>query len=53
MNKLYVFGDSYTTLNRCAEPIGVAEILKQIYNSAEHSKIKIEMAKKRLIRSIR
>jgi len=39
-------------VNDAVVRFGVAEALQQIYNSAERSKIKIEMAKKRLIRSI-
>ena len=39
-------------VNDAVVRFGVAETLQQIHNSAERSKIKIEMAKKRLIRSI-
>jgi hypothetical protein len=39
-------------VNDAVVRFGVAETLQQIHNSAERSKIKIKMAKKRLIRSI-
>ena len=39
-------------VNDAVVHFGVAETLQQIYNSAEHSKIKIEMFKKRLQRKI-
>ena len=44
--------DDVKDVNDSVVRFGVAETLKQIHNSAESNKIKIEMAKKRLIRSI-
>jgi len=43
--------DNIKDVNEAVVRFGVAETLKQIHNSAESSRIKIEMAKKRLIRS--
>ena len=44
--------DDVKDVNDAVVRFGVAETLKQIHNSAESNKIKIEMAKKRLIRSM-
>jgi len=44
--------DDIKDVNDAVVRFGVAETLKQIHQSAERSKIKIEMAKKRLLRSI-
>lgn len=44
--------DNVKDVNDAVVRFGVAETLKQIHNSAESNKIKIEMAKKRLIRSM-
>ena len=44
--------DNVKDVNDAVVCFGVAETLKQIHNSAESNKIKIEMAKKRLIRSM-